>query len=59
MKLFQPPMATWIIEGPGSLPPLYIRARTFDEALAKARLRDPDYCSGRVVNDDWKESAKP
>lgn len=48
---FVAPMATWEIVGP-NLPALRIRARSFDEALAKARLRDPDYCGGYVVDDE-------
>ena len=44
------PMATWEIVG-GDLPPVRVRARTFDEALAKARLRDPGYCAGWVVEE--------
>ena len=39
MERFIAPMATWEIVG-GDLPPVRVRARTFDEALAKARLRD-------------------
>ena len=45
MERFVAPMATWEIVG-GDLPPVRVRARTFDEALAKARLRDPGYCAG-------------
>ena len=48
MERFVAPMATWEIVG-GDLPPVRVRARTFDEALAKARLRDPGYCAGWVV----------
>lgn len=44
-------MLTWAIFG-GGLPVLKIRARSFDEALAKARLRDPGYCGGYVADDD-------
>ena len=44
-------MLTWIIIG-GGLPDLRIRARSFDEALAKARLRNKDYCGGYVVEED-------
>ena len=29
-----------------------IRARTFSEALAKARMRDPEYNSGYMLDDD-------
>lgn len=45
---FIAPMATWEIIG-GGLPPVRVRARTFDEALAKARFRDPGYCGGYIV----------
>lgn len=46
-------MLTWIIIGAGpGLPDLKIRARSFDEALAKARLRDSRYCGGYVADDD-------
>lgn len=48
---FRPPMATWIIVGP-DLPDLKIRARTFDEALRRARLRDPGYVGGWVADDE-------
>lgn len=48
---FQPPVATWVVTGPG-LPDLKIRARSFDEALAKARLRDPGYVAGWVDDED-------
>ena len=44
-------MLTWIIIG-GGLPDLRIRARSFDEALAKARLRNKDYCGGYVAEED-------
>lgn len=44
-------MLTWVIVG-GGLPPIRVRARSFDEALKKARLRDPNYCGGYVVDDD-------
>lgn len=43
-------MLTWIIGGAG-LPDLRIRARSFDEALKKARLRNPNYNSGYVSED--------
>ena len=46
MERFVAPMATWEIVG-GDLPPV----RAFDEALAKARLRDPGYCAGWVVEE--------
>lgn len=29
-----------------------IRAESFNEALQKARLRDPSFCCGYVVEDD-------
>lgn len=29
-----------------------VRANTFNEALKKARQRDPEYCGGYVVDDD-------
>ena len=38
---------TWIITGP-NLPDLRIRADSFDEAMAKARLRNQNYCGGYV-----------
>lgn len=44
-------MLTWKIVGP-HLPDLIIRARSFDEALKKARLRDPNYCGGYVIDED-------
>lgn len=44
-------MLTWIIVGPG-LPDLKVRSRSFDEALAKARLRDSRYCGGYVADDE-------
>lgn len=44
-------MLTWIIVG-GGLPDLRIRARSFDEALKKARLRNPKYCGGYVADED-------
>lgn len=44
-------MLTWEIIG-ANLPPLRIRARSFDEALAKARLRNRAYCGGYVVDED-------
>ena len=44
-------MLTWEIVGPG-LPVLRVRARSFDEALSKARLRSKDYCGGYVVEED-------
>jgi hypothetical protein len=51
MVKFVAPMATWKIVG-GDLPPVRVRARTFDEALAKARLRNHGYCAGWVVEED-------
>lgn len=47
-------MLTWEIVGPG-LPVLRIRARSFDDALAKARLRDRNYCGGYVVDEEGGE----
>lgn len=44
-------MLTWIIIGP-NLPELKIRANSFDEALKKARLRNPNYCGGYVSEDE-------
>ena len=44
-------MMTWVIMGAG-VPNLKVRARSFDEALAKARLRDSRYCGGYVADDD-------
>ena len=38
----------WKIIGLGELPDLRIYAESFDEALRKARLRDPRYCGGYV-----------
>ena len=51
MVKFVAPMATWEIVG-GDLPPVRVRARTFDEALAKARLRNHVDCAGWVVEED-------
>lgn len=31
---------------------IIVRARTFGEALAKARMRDPEYNSGYMLDDD-------
>ena len=42
---------TWVIVGAG-VPELKIRARTFYEALDKARLRDSRYCGGYVADDE-------
>ena len=44
-------MLTWVLMGAG-VPNLKVRARSFDEALAKARLRDSRYCGGYVADDD-------
>ena len=44
-------MLTWVIMGAG-VPNLKVRARSFDEALAKARLQDSRYCGGYVADDD-------
>ena len=44
-------MLTWEIIGP-ELPVLRVRARSFDEALSKARLRSKDYCGGYVVEEN-------
>ena len=44
-------MLTWVIFG-GWVPDLKIRARSFDEALEKARLRDSRYCGGYVADDE-------
>ena len=48
---FVAPMAIWEIVG-GDLPPIRVRARSFDEALAKARLRNSGNCAGWVVEED-------
>nr|DAF28528.1 MAG TPA: hypothetical protein [Caudoviricetes sp.] len=50
MMKFVAPMDTWEMVG-GNLPPIRVRARSFDEALKKARLRDPGYCAGWVVEE--------
>ena len=44
-------MLTWVIVGAG-VPDLKIRARSFDEALEKARLRDSRYCGGYGAEDE-------
>ena len=44
-------MLTWVVVGAG-LPDLRIRARSFDEALSRARLRDSGYCGGYVADDE-------
>ena len=44
-------MLTWVIVGAG-VPDLKILARSFDEALEKARLRDSQYCGGYVADDE-------
>lgn len=45
-------MRTWVIFAYFStdLPSLRIRAHSFDEALAEARLQDQRYCGGYVVS---------
>lgn len=40
----------WEIVGPG-LPPVRVHAGSFGQALQRARLRDPGYCAGYVVED--------
>lgn len=40
-------MKTWKIWG-GDLPPVYIQADNFDEALKEARKRHPNYCAGQI-----------
>lgn len=50
MERFVAPMATWEIVG-GDLPPVgFVPGRSM-KALAKARLRDPGYCAGWVVEE--------
>ena len=44
-------MLTWEIVGPG-LSPIRVRARSFDDALRKARLRNAAYCGGYIVDED-------
>ena len=44
-------MLWWVIVGPG-LKDVRVRARSFGEALAKARLRDPGYCAGYAADDE-------
>lgn len=51
MVKFVAPMDTWEMVG-GNLPPIRVHARSFDEALKKARLRNPGYCAGWVVEED-------
>ena len=41
----------WRIVGP-KLPDLRIHARTFDEALKRARMVDDRYCGGYVDEDE-------
>ena len=53
MMKFVAPMDTWEMVG-GNLPPIRVRARSFDEALKKARLRNPGYCAGWVVEEETK-----
>ena len=45
-------MLWWVIMGDAGMPVLRILTRSFDEALAKARLRDPRYCAGYVADDE-------
>ena len=40
----------WKITGSG-LKPLYIKADSFDEAIAKARKVNEKYCGGQVVEE--------
>lgn len=51
MERFVAPMATWEIIG-ADLPPVRVRTRSFDEALAKARLCNSGYCAGWVVEEE-------
>lgn len=51
IRVFQPPMAMWMVTGPG-LPDLKIRARTSGEALEKAKMRDPGYIACWVDDED-------
>lgn len=44
-------MLTWVIMGAG-VPDLKVRARSFDQALAKARAVDSRYCGGYVDEED-------
>ena len=44
-------MLWWVIVGPG-LKDVRVLAQSFDEALAKARLRDSRYCAGYVADDE-------
>lgn len=44
-------MFTWKMLG-GGVPPIEIRAATWEEALAKARQRSPSYCAGYIVEED-------
>lgn len=44
----------WAIFEEG-LPTLRIRAKCFDDALARARYIDPRYCGGYVVDDERDE----
>lgn len=44
-------MLWWVIVGP-DLKDVRVRARSFDEALAKARLRDPGYCAGYAADNE-------
>lgn len=48
---FVAPMETWEIVG-GGLPPLRVRARSFSDALARAKAVNPGYCCGYIVEED-------
>lgn len=41
----------WVIYGAG-LEPIKVRAKSFGEALKKARLRDERYCGGYVDDEE-------
>ena len=47
-------MLTWLIDGP-DLPSIRVKAESFDEALEEARLYNPMYCGGRVVDEKMEE----
>jgi len=47
-------MLTWIIFGAG-LPPLRVRAESFDKALERARRENADYCGGYVADDEQED----
>lgn len=36
----------------GGLPPLRVRARSFSDALARAKAVNPGYCGGYIVEED-------